>query len=68
MPDGKSGDEPPQSAGTGGAVTADGVETPTQLEFLRRLGCDVAQGYHFSRPLPAADCEAFVHARATSEA
>ena len=35
------------------AVVAEGVETPEQIERLRALGCQVAQGYHFSEPLPA---------------
>ncbi|MDQ1712810.1 MAG: hypothetical protein QOE45_2260 [Frankiaceae bacterium] len=30
---------------------AEGVETPEQLAMLERLGCDLAQGYHFSRPV-----------------
>jgi diguanylate cyclase len=32
-------------------TVAEGVETLTQLEKLRRLGCQVAQGHHFSRAL-----------------
>ena len=32
---------------------AEGVETEDQLAYLRLQGCDEAQGYHFSRPVPA---------------
>jgi diguanylate cyclase len=36
-------------------VVAEGVETPEQLNFLQRLGCDQYQGYHFSPAVPAAE-------------
>jgi diguanylate cyclase (GGDEF)-like protein/PAS domain S-box-containing protein len=36
-------------------VVAEGVEEPHQLEILRRLHCDQAQGYHLGRPVPAAE-------------
>ncbi|MHB8712192.1 MAG: EAL domain-containing protein [Trichloromonadaceae bacterium] len=40
-------------------IVAEGVETAGQQEFLRRSGCAYAQGYHFGRPVPAADFEVF---------
>jgi diguanylate cyclase (GGDEF)-like protein len=35
-------------------VVAEGIETPEVWATLLRLGCDVAQGYYISRPMPAA--------------
>ena len=37
------------------SVVAEGVETEHVLDVLRSLGCDVAQGLLFCKPLPAAD-------------
>lgn len=39
------------------SLVAEGVETDEQRDILRRLGCEVAQGYLFSRPAPAAQIE-----------
>jgi len=39
----------------GKQVVAEGVEVPAQLAYLRMHGCDLAQGYHFGRPVPAAE-------------
>ena len=44
--------------GLGLRVVAEGVETEPQLEALRSLGCDAAQGYLLARPVPGADLPA----------
>ena len=52
-------------------VIAEGVETEAQRELLAGAGCDCAQGYLYSRPVPAADFEATFFAeniRAASKA
>ncbi|WP_070151918.1 putative bifunctional diguanylate cyclase/phosphodiesterase [Sphingobium phenoxybenzoativorans] len=41
--------------GLGIPVLAEGVETQDEFAWLRRHGCELFQGYYFSRPLPAAD-------------
>jgi EAL domain-containing protein (putative c-di-GMP-specific phosphodiesterase class I)/GGDEF domain-containing protein len=41
--------------GLGMTVVAEGVEEPEEVHALIGLGCSLFQGYHFARPLPAAD-------------
>jgi diguanylate cyclase (GGDEF)-like protein/PAS domain S-box-containing protein len=42
------------------SVTAEGIETPLQLERLRALGCELAQGYLFAKPMSVEDAEAML--------
>jgi diguanylate cyclase (GGDEF)-like protein len=41
-------------------VVGEGVETAAQFDFLKQHACDEVQGYHFGRPMPAAEFERFV--------
>lgn len=38
----------------------EGVETEEQLEFMKKCGCDVVQGYYYAKPMPLADFRRFV--------
>ena len=42
---------------------AEGVETAEQMFTLKSMGCDVVQGYYFSRPVPPAEYEVFLKKR-----
>jgi diguanylate cyclase (GGDEF)-like protein len=42
-------------------VVAEGIETPEHLEELTGFGCDIAQGYHLSRPVPPDQITAWIH-------
>lgn len=41
-------------------TVAEGVEKPDQAKFLDRMGCDIIQGYLYSRPMPVKDFEALL--------
>lgn len=41
-------------------TVAEGIETGEQMEFLKRIQCDMVQGYYYSRPLPAEEFEKWV--------
>ena len=41
-------------------MIAEGVETEHQMLTLKDLGCDIVQGYYFSRPVPAEEFDKFI--------
>ncbi|MDD2721607.1 MAG: EAL domain-containing protein [Gallionella sp.] len=51
------------SSSLGFQTIAEGVETASQLAFLRLQGCDEAQGYYFSKPLNLKDFEQYILAQ-----
>jgi diguanylate cyclase (GGDEF)-like protein len=50
------------------AVVAEGVESELTLELLQDIGCEIGQGFLFSRPLPYERLEAWFGAQAEAEA
>jgi diguanylate cyclase (GGDEF)-like protein/PAS domain S-box-containing protein len=51
------------SQSLGLTTVAEGVERSDQAAVLRNLGCELAQGFHYARPQPAAEVEAFLSSR-----
>ena len=41
-------------------MIAEGVETEEQMLALKKMGCDIVQGYYFSKPVPAEEFERFL--------
>ena len=41
-------------------VVAEGIETAEQLALLREMGCQIGQGYLFSRAVPIGEAEALL--------
>ena len=55
------------SQSMGMRTIAEGVETLEQAHELKRLGCDIAQGYYFAKPMPEKDVVEFVRAHGAFE-
>lgn len=48
-------------------VIAEGVETEEQLEMLKKIGCQIVQGYYYSRPLPVKEYERYLEEHPTED-
>lgn len=44
-------------------TVAEGIETRSQMEFLRSIACDIGQGYYFARPMPVDQFEELIFGR-----
>ena len=50
------------SHGLGISIVCEGVETFEQVKFLQQVGCDIAQGYYYAKPMPMAEFEKMLDA------
>lgn len=41
-------------------AVVEGVENQSQVDFLKKLGCEICQGYFYARPMPVSDYEEFL--------
>ena len=48
-------------------VVAEGVENEKQLHILQNAGCDLVQGFYFSRPLPPEEFEELIRREIETE-
>ena len=48
------------SHGLGISTVCEGVETFEQVQFLQSIGCDVAQGYYYAKPMPMDEFERMI--------
>lgn len=47
----------------GAKIICEGVETEQQSDMLKKLNCDIMQGYYYSRALPLSECERILKSR-----
>lgn len=48
-------------------IVAEGVETKSQLDFLRAIGCECVQGFYFAKPMPLKDFNALLEENKRAE-
>jgi EAL domain-containing protein (putative c-di-GMP-specific phosphodiesterase class I) len=48
-------------------VLAEGVETKVQRDMLKEAGCEIVQGYYYSKPIPIEEYEKLLHKRSDTE-
>lgn len=43
------------------AVVAEGVETAVEVDLLKKIGCERAQGFYSAKPMPSDELECFLN-------